>query len=535
MRSHARIAINLLRMASGFLLGLVFVRLLLHFGPDAAGVVLLLGTGLGIGTTAQQWLEMSLTPLLGLACNAKEPAKIRASFSEAVLASLAVSALVALTYGTLLLGVHVLSIPPALLDASRWFLAAKAAQSLASTLLAPYVAACLVQGRMWTYNFNMLSERAADVVAIIATLALGFSDPSACLISYALLSAAGRLACLLLVTASALRASPQFRWPRGADERPSWRNAMGCLRDNLQVVVGNTLYLRLDQLFINLSSGVLANLVFAVAAQLVAYVRLLTHGQAIGIEANAARLIASTPSRPESLAPLVQQSSRQQAVLVLPAVVLLAVLGDPILRLWLGPVFSDLQAGAASLSAVFLLLLTGMTARSLTEGWMRILNGAGHVRAYAWPTLVGACLNAVLAGLAALVLRDDHALIAIAGLYAALQAAVHLVWVPLRMSRFLDVSIAQLAEPLVRPALVSAASSVPLWFYARQGQSEIAPLVALVLAFLTLYASATFLIVLSPGQRREVLGLLAKLRSRRSQLGASAPQAIQSPDSRKAA
>jgi hypothetical protein len=511
MRGY-RVLFNLCRMMFGLLLGLWLVRLLLVFGADAAATILLLGTGIGLSAITQQLLEMSLTPILGLAYQSNDQRRMDSGYSSAFVASLIVGVLSLVLFGILGALVHKLDVPPELLWGARWFILAKALQTVVAVLLAPHTTMYLIQGRMRAYNLNQLSERIGEVVSALAILAIGTTDPGTCVATFGVATSAWRAGYLIVASmVCPIGARISLRSLSDATSEET-RRVLTAVRENLLIVIANTSYLRLDQICVNLAGGLQANLVFSIASQLVAYIRLLTHGQAIGLEAASAKIFTQNANQPSALIPLVRVSSRHQAILVLPAVFLLGLLAEPIVEVWLGARLNEIHYSTAVLVDVLRLLLLGITLRALTEGWMRIFNGTGHVRFYARASLWGACLNTLIVPIAILASPGELAVYVAAAVFAAIHVLVHVVWIPLALCRLTGTLRSELMSPLLRPLVVAVACLPCLLLGDLFNQWNLFSLSLVTACYLTTYAAGTLFFSLTKPERAALLGSMSRLR-----------------------
>jgi hypothetical protein len=511
MRGY-RVLFNLSRMMFGLLLGLWLVRLLLVFGADAAATILLLGTGIGLSAITQQLLEMSLTPILGLAYQSNDQRRMDSGYSSAFVASLIVGVSSLALFGILGALVHKLDVPPELLWGARWFILAKALQTVVAVLLAPHTTMYLIQGRMRAYNFNQLSERIGEVVSALAILAIGITDPGTCIAAFGVATSVWRAGYLIVASMICpIGAKISLRSLSDATAEET-RGVLTAVRENLLIVIANTSYLRLDQICVNLAGGLQANLVFSIASQLVAYIRLLTHGQAIGLEAASAKIFTQNANQPSALIPLVSVSSRHQAILVLPAVFLLGSLAEPIVEVWLSDRLNEIHYSTAVLVDVLRLLLLGITLRALTEGWMRILNGTGQVKSYARASLWGASLNALLAPVAILTSPAELAVYTAAAVFAVLHVVVYMFWIPQALCRLIEASTRELLSPLLRPLGVAIACLPCLLLSKFFSQWNLISLSLVTACYLATYAAGTLFFSLTKPERAALLESMSRLR-----------------------
>jgi hypothetical protein len=301
-------------MFAGFLLGLWLVRLLLGFGADAAAVVLLLGSGIGLGALVQQLLELGLTPVLALAYHSEDANKFRALPAAAICA--VASPLTVVAFVILAAAVASLDMPTALLTGARWYIASKGVEAAVAILVAPQITMLLVRQRIIAYNVCYLSERVSDVAAIGAVAWLSLTDPGKNIAAFGCISCVLRCSVLLFAAVAASRNGATPRFQISVVSRGEIGKLMRSLGANSLVASHYPRSLRQPRR--QSLGGLLANLVFGIATarRLCA---MLTHGQAVGLE--------SVPhARRESLINLVERYCpiivRHQAILILPAICL---------------------------------------------------------------------------------------------------------------------------------------------------------------------------------------------------------------------
>jgi len=488
-RTSTRLVSNYLRMGGSFVLSVVVVRLLLEFGSDVYATVALLGAGTGISAMIEECVQASLTPSLALAYHRGDRRQFLQTYSAAAVVCLAGSLLSLAAFLVLFCGLSALQIPDHLLTACRWFVVAKAAQTCIVVLLAPSFSMYLVTERIIAYNVWLFVERLIDFIIALALL-LGVHDvgPATAVMVFGLATSTLRIGSVVLAAWVISVGEPACRL---RFENLSWaatRQLLAAIWGNSAVVLAMALYVRLDMILLNLAYGLSANLVFSLAAQLTAYLRMLTTGITTGLDVIAARALVAKSDDRSTFRDLVSQSTRLHGLIVLPSAWLLFLLADPLVRMWVG---SRLDAHPLALPQVVLLvriLVMGVAARSLSEGWMRILAGRGEVNRYSFLLVLGAAFNPLLVAPLLWFLPEQQGLIAAGLVLSLLQLVVHQWGIPFAMANSVGIARRDLWRPLLRPLLVTLAP-LPLLASAVLGdRHDVRTLAAAVGLYLLAYA-----------------------------------------------
>lgn len=502
-RAFTRIGTNYARLGVSLVLGLALVPLLLgRLGPEAFGLIGLLGSTIGLAAVMQEIVRGAMVRELGQAFHDSREAFL-AAYNTAILLCLAIGAGSLLLFAIVWAVIPLLEVPPDLLAAARWLVVARGLETAASIALAPPQRMYLVTERMALANLWALGDRVSRILAAIwiVTLAAKLAVPEA-LIIYAWLGS-GLMIAIMVAAAAMMAVLEPTTVPRPAcATRSAARslltiggyNAAGHLATNLHLPVG--------QILLNLFLGLRFNAVFAIAITLAGYTRMTAMGVTAGVDAVAARLSARAGSG--AIAVLLRHSTRLHAVMALPVAAAVLTLAEPIMQVWLGsrlPGPGDLQM-AANLSR---LVVLGMTARALGDGWTRILYGAGHIRRYT-PVIIGAGVaSPPIAALALILLPEPLRYTGPAVAFATTLLVAYLGILPRITANALGVQQSVVLAPLVRPALATAAI-LPILIGARLVIAHwgIFELAATGLVAAAAYAGLTWLIVVAPDERRRI-------------------------------
>ncbi|MCP3902662.1 MAG: hypothetical protein GY715_03420 [Planctomycetes bacterium] len=508
-RGLRRIVANYLRLVATLSLGIVLLPYLNDWlGLAAFGLISLVASAGGLAGMFRELSNQSMVRELGAAHHSGDEDDFLAIYNSAFVVSFGAAAVTALTFTGLAFLIGLLNVPPEWVAPARWMVAALGAYSCLLVLVSPAFAMFIAQERFVWFNFWTAAIRASYLAAALilaAGVGLGDDVPAA-LIAYGLLSS-GLLCTMLLaavVTVIVLdrRLVPKPRLIR----RAAVRRVLHTFGWNSGVHIAMILYERLAMLIMNLAFGVVGNAVFEIAHRLVSYVRMLSSGVTVGLDAVSARVSTAAETLP--LPELLRHSTRVQAVVAIPAGLGVFVLAEPLLRLWIGRHVENPEVTIPLAVTIAQILTFALTARSIADSWMFIMYGAGHVRRYAPLVLTGGILSPLVGGALLFALPDPVRYNAPAIGYAVVYTVVHFLMLPVIGARCLDVRYRDLFVPLLRPALATALCS-PLLIAAQgvyQDSWTLPRIVAVALVFGALYAVATWFIVLDRAERRRFAG-----------------------------
>ncbi|MEL7496252.1 MAG: hypothetical protein AAFN77_01490 [Planctomycetota bacterium] len=465
-----RIASNYIRLATTLVIGLLVVRLLLRFGDDAYALVALLGTGTGMALMLKQVVRTSTVPILGEAFHSDRKGWFEQVFNSALLCSLLAGLLTLLFFVIFALCLPLLNFPDEFYTAALVFVIASGVHSFVNVSISPFTNFYIVSERMIAYNILLFLERFGDIVAVIATLlVLGVDDPSSAIITYGLTTASLYIVFNLGAAFLITRADPRLVPNRSMVSREAISAFLKSVGWNGCVIFAINLYARVDMVIMNLFFGLFGNMVFGLANQAVGYLRQLIFGLVSGMDAVAARMTKLDGNA--AVLELMNRSTKLQSLIVFPAMVVLLVFGETLIELWLSGRLKDPEKTIPAIFWLMRILLFGVAARCLSEGWMSVMNGAGKVREYAIAVLVGGLLNPVLSVIAIKVFPETVQFAAVAIVFTTLMTIVHLVAIPWTVARSFRSSMLSIVSPIFKPAAIAIVCWV-VSYYASIGFAE---------------------------------------------------------------
>lgn len=446
-----RVGSNALRMFLSLVLGLVLVQTLLGYGAGSYALYALVVVGFGLSIIAREWLRVALLPGLArfMAEDGPQSEPVRTRFTENVKLSLAF-AIVAFVF---LVGFA------ALLpvfghggDAAPWlavgFVVLRAVYAASAIAIYPVFLLFLAQRQQVRLNGVLFAERLIETTAAIAIARFGVSEFES-LFFYAALSTGLTVGLHLWL---ALR--HRRYWGQGQGLGNIVRRERIHLWAGLRDVLAPMLYFRFDLIVLAAFVGPATTVILALGIQLVGYVRQISLALVQGADA----VFASVHRRGGNSKDSDVYFSR--AVFVQAAVVFfvcgaLGLFRDDLLALWLGDRLEGQALGLPTLSLIFLILLPGALANSVSQGWTTMMTGAGELPSFVGLLLRWALLNPVLVFLAIIAQGSDarSVLIWVAAIYSALTVLCYLILLPRRLAELRGSTLRAMLSPLFGPAL----------------------------------------------------------------------------------
>lgn len=519
-RGAVRILANYTRLGATVTLGLILVPILIHgIGQDGYGLYALVGASVGFAQMFKDIARASMNRELGAAWHAGNPDLFRRTYLAACLISLALALLSALAFVLLALIVPWLEVPTSLHNAARWAILAAGANTFITVSLSPQFNMYMVTERMVAYNSRQTLERLFYTgVAAALFLALDVGDPANPSRGFILFSILANAASAIVTTASIIpivRAEPLLR-PRLIHlDRATLRRVLGTSGWNAVTSTAMNLHLRVDALLMNLFFALSGSASFGLAMTLTSYIRMLTVGVTDGLDAVTAR-VSSAEDSAKAVRALLSHTTRLAAAIALPAGVFVIALTRPMLDVWVGHRTPHAAPFIPAAVPIVQVLVVGMTVRAITDNWMRILYGAGHVARYARQVLAGGLLNPI-AAIAYLQLVDRDATLAPACAYSGVFIVVHLLLLPRTAHQALGVPYADVLAPLARPLLATAiAAPIPIAAALLIPSWNLPTLAGIAFAFGAIYFPLAWKLVLAPPERQRLIKAIARRTGRRA-------------------
>ena len=451
-----RVASNFARLLLTFIVGIFVVRLLLRFGDDAYGLIALLGTGTGVALIFKEVVRFATVPILGEAFHSKDSQWFAEIYNSAIAISLVAGLASLAIFAGFAYFLPLLNFPDELYFAALIFVLCNALQSFFTVSIAPLFNFYVVSERMVAYNFFLLLERLGELVSALLTLAVlagtgaGIENASTAIICYGICNAVLSVSIHLLAATKIIAVDNRLRLNFHFITRRAIKTFLASAGWNGCVIVAMSLYAKADALLMNLFFGLFGNMSFILANQSVSYVRSFIIGFVSGLDAVASRMVKRDGE--QALLSLMHRSTALQAIVVLPAFCGLLIFAKPLIELWLQGRIQNPNAIPAIVSLIQIMII-GVGARCLSEGWIWIMNGAGKVKSYAPFILVGGVLNPIIAWIGITVAPDSWRFFVPAYVFSCLMTVVHLIGLPLAVAREFEISVVEVVRPLALPCL----------------------------------------------------------------------------------
>lgn len=517
---------NYVRLGANLLIGLVIVPVLFAtVGEDGFGLIGLMMAAIGISNLFQQIVERSMIRQLAAAWHSEEPNWFESVYNAAAAISAGVAFLTIVPFIALVLVLpvlaehHILLIPARLVPAAQLYAAARGVEAFFLILLAPQASMYLATERMLGHNALILTRRVAYLVAALSLLLLpGWSVSSLVVLYVVQIVVYGTLGLFAFSAYIMVRERARLALRPSLITRRAIKEVVGIGGWNVLVITATNLHERLDAIVMNVVYGLFGNAIFELSGRLAAYIRMAVSGMTTGLDAVAARI--SSTGDTHAMSRLVFHGTRLHGLVAFPSLVGLAILTEPILRFWIRGGGSDRQT-LLSLTVPFLqILAVGWAARSISDGWMYILYGAGHIRRYAWWVLAGGICNPLMAILLLWLMPLPLRYTAAAWAFATSLTVVHFLLLPVLGAPMLGLRVRDLLEPLIRPA---AAASISGWVLLAAIQFvnrwTLGLLAAAMVGYAVLYGLLTWMMVFVPGERKRILDQLRRRLNRRHERG----------------
>lgn len=511
-----RISSNYARLGSNLLLGIVLVPVLLHWlGSEGFGLYSVVLVTIGLASIFEEITRSSLIRELAAAYHAPDANDFSSVFSASMVLSIGVAGLSLVAFAAVFALVPVLNIAPELVPIARVMVAAEGLATVLQIALAPLTNMYLVKLWFVADNAWMVARRSAGLVsALFCWLVLGYGtagsapDPAAQLAknftAFTIVSNVISVSLLIAAAGIMLAGDARLRHlPRRA-HIGAFRAILPTFGWNVGVNLAMNMYDRVGGLIMNFAFGLQGSAVWGIAIQLAAYVRMMSLGVNSGVDAVAAKLSTESDAA-RKIAEFSRNSTRLHALVSLPTAIGIALLTEPMIRLWVGRVLENPQELLPKCVIATQILLIPITARAISDCWSRILYGAGYVARYARLVLLGGLINPALASILVWGVGGSHAFYAPAASYALVYTLFHMLLLPIVGARCLQISTRDMLSPILRP-LAAALIPAPVLIIAHEAFSRwtLPHLGLAILAYGVVYALACWFIVLRADQRDSI-------------------------------
>jgi hypothetical protein len=165
------------------------------------------------------------------------------------------------------------------------------------------------------------------------------------------------------------------------------------------------------------------------------------------------------------------------------------------------------------------IMVIGLACRAVSDGWMKLFYGAGHIRKYAPYVFAGGLFNPILSILLILVLPKSVSFTGAAIAYSVVFFVVHMIIMPQVTANDVGLTLGKILKPAVRPLVISVAVSPALFVAGYFLKSDLINWTGVLVGVSTYgitYAIASWWFLLSRSERKEVNRLLRQAFHRQS-------------------
>ncbi len=512
-RAIVRIGTNYTRILLALASGIVLTPVLFAWlGKSGFGLISLLGASVGIAEMAHDVIRQSLIRELAAGYHSDDRTLRRVYNSAYVIAAVA-AAITAAAFAAIYFLIPAMQIDADLVKGAQWLVVAEGIYATARVITAPAFNMYVVMERFVFRNFHAVQVRLNYLIAaLVLFLGFDFDGPGSAIRAYAILAMSLNMA-LLIFAVGRIMAVDRRLIPRlSCISRETLREISHTFGWNTGVIVAMNLHERIPLFIVNAVFGLAGNALYGLALRLAAYVRMATLGVTFGLDAVASRLSAADDHKRIKL--LIHQTTRLNAMAAIGGGTFVFVVAKPLLDLWVGRHLEDPAADIPVTVTLIQIMMFALVSRAISDGWIKVLYGAGHVKRYAPLVLAGGVLNPVLAIGLLYVMPASVRFNMPAVAFAAVFTIVHMLLLPMIGARCLKVRFADLLGPIIKPALAAILPGVivtlmTLWIGRGPGWSLVL-LATVAIVYSTLYALCAWTIVLTHEERTRVMHLIKK-------------------------
>lgn len=502
-RGFIRICANYTRLITNIGLSLLLVPLLLKaFGDKGWALVALLGSTMGLASMIQELIRTTLIREMGAAYHSGDPNEFRQAYNASIVISAALAIFAAVLFFIIGLCLPLFDIPENLIVAAQWLVLTRGVETFFTLLLAAPFNMYKVTERMVAYNAWLIIRRLCYVAAAVwVMLGLESADAGTRVSLYAIISTSIYISTFFISVGVIIffdkRLIPQLK----AVNIHSIKAILKIGGLNAGATAAIMSYRRLADVLMHFSFGLHGNLLQSLATQLTVSVRRLTVGMTDGLDAVSARL--SVTESKSAVISLLHHFTRLHAFATFPLAMGVLVLAEPALRLWLGRHLDNPQDDIPMVVILVQIMTFGMAARAISDCWLRILYGSGHVKLYAKYIIAGGLIYPLLFFLFVRIFPEGQAFTAASSAYSVVLIVLHFIIVPLSSAKAVGLSYIQFYSPLIRPLILAALCS-PILFIARdrQGSYELVWIITCVGIYALIYTSLCVAFVMDKSERK---------------------------------
>ena len=514
-----RIATNYGRLIATMAMGIATVPLQIKWlGMEGFGLIGLIGSTIGIGGMLQDMMRSSMVRELGDAWHRRSDGKFQDCYAASFHVCSYVTVLTAVVFTSIIFILPFFDIPEEWVSSAQWITACSGLSTCLIVFLAPTINMLIVREYFFWHNFWTIARRSAFLIAtIIPFLLLNVTDIPKGLKMFGfivlIVNIVSTIALLIGFVAFDPRMLPTFK----GSTREAMKKVAGTFGWNSGVVGAMNLHERVANFIMNYYFGLWGNAVFSLSLRLVSYIRMASLGLTFGLDSVSARL--SSTEDHSTLQSMFKHSTRMLGFVAFPAMVIVFVFAEPLLRMWVGRSIVNPTDVLPATELLVRIMVIGLACRAVSDGWMKLFYGAGHIRKYAPYVFAGGLFNPILSILLILVLPKSVSFTGAAIAYSVVFFVVHMIIMPQVTANDVGLTLGKILKPAVRPLVISVAVSPALFVAGYFLKSDLINWTGVLVGVSTYgitYAIASWWFLLSRSERKKVNRLLRQAFHRQS-------------------
>jgi O-antigen/teichoic acid export membrane protein len=509
-----RIGTNYGRLVATMAMGIAIVPLQIKWlGMEGFGLLGLVGSSVGIGGMLQDMMRSSMVRELGAAWHEGDDKKFRACYAASFKVCGYVTLLTALVFAGIILILPFMKIHEEWIGAAQWITGCAGVSTCLLVLLAPPINMLVVREQFFWHNIWTVARRSAYLIAtIIPFLFLGITDIPKGLIVFGniglIVNVVVTIALVLGFILYDRRMSPTFK----GSTPEAMKKVAGTFGWNSGVVLAMNLHERFANFIMNYFFGLWGNAVFSLSLRLVSYIRMASLGLTFGLDSVSAR-ISSTKDK-TSLQSMFKHSTRMLGFVSFPAMVVVFFLAEPLLRMWVGRSVENPAEVLPPTEILVKIMVIGLACRAVSDGWMKLFYGAGHIRKYAPYVFAGGLFNPILSILLIFTLPKSISFTGAAIAYSAVYIVVHVIIMPVVTGNSVGLTFKTILQPALRPFVIAIAVSPVLFIAPLFSSSELLDwtgVIASVCSYGAVYGIVSWQFMLSKQERKGAQRLMKRV------------------------
>tara|TARA_B100000959_G_C14938741_1_gene606855 strand:+ start:1 stop:1236 length:1236 start_codon:yes stop_codon:yes gene_type:complete len=398
-------------------------------------------------------------------------------------------------------------------ESAQWITGCAGVSTCLIVLLAPTINMLVVREQFFWHNAWTVGRRSAYLIAtIIPFLLLGVTDiPKGLVIFGNIGLIVNIVVTLVLVIGFILYDNRMFPTFRGSTPE-AMKKVAGTFGWNSGVVLAMNLHERFANFIMNYFFGLWGNAVFSLSLRLVSYIRMASLGLTFGLDSVSARISSSEDK--SSLQSMFKHSTRMLGFVSFPAMVVVFVLAEPLLRMWVGRSVENPAEVLPATEILVKIMVIGLACRAVSDGWMKLFYGAGHIRKYAPYVFAGGLFNPILSILLIFLLPSSMSFMGAAIAYSVVYLVVHVVIMPVVTGSSVGLTFSTIIRPTLRPLIIAIAVTPALFVAPLFSETPVLDwtgVIAGVCCYGLVYGIASWQFMLSKQERKGAQRLVRKM------------------------